>query len=79
MSEMETIEDVIKTIDIQNLSQADFMSIVGEIFQAFAEREHEHKLALWLEDQRQAYKDGLLSAEQIAQLESLPNFSWETP
>jgi len=33
----ETIEDVIKTIDISKLSQTEFVDIVGLIFQEFKE------------------------------------------
>jgi hypothetical protein len=37
MMRTETIEDVIKTIDISKLSQAEFVAIVDEIFQVFKE------------------------------------------
>ena len=78
MSEMETIMEVIQTINIEELTQEQFRDVVKEIFQAFAEREEEHKLAVWLQEQKLAYKDGLLSDDQIKKLESLPNFSWKS-
>jgi hypothetical protein len=34
---METIEDVIKTIDISKLNQHQFVAVVHEIFQMFRE------------------------------------------
>jgi hypothetical protein len=37
----------------------------------------EHELAMWADEQRIAYRDGLLSNEQIRMLESLPGWSWE--
>ena len=35
---METVEDVIKTIDISKLKQYQFVAVVDEIFQMFRER-----------------------------------------
>jgi hypothetical protein len=35
---METVEDVIKTIDIEKLNQDQFVAVVHEIFQIFRER-----------------------------------------
>jgi hypothetical protein len=35
---METVEDVIKTIDISKLNQYQFVAVVDEIFQMFRER-----------------------------------------
>jgi hypothetical protein len=36
---METIMEVIQTIDIEKLTQEQFRNVVAEIFQAFAEME----------------------------------------
>ena len=36
---METIMEVIQTIDIEKLTQEQFRSVVAEIYQAFAEME----------------------------------------
>ena len=36
---METIMEVIQTIDIKHLTQEEFRNIVAEIYQAFAEME----------------------------------------
>ena len=35
---METVEDVIKTIDISKLNQYQFVAVVHEIFKMFRER-----------------------------------------
>ena len=35
------------------------------------------ELAQWMEGQRQAYKNGTLSPEQIEKLEQIPEWSWE--
>ena len=36
------------------------------------------ELAQWIEEQRQAYKNGTLSQEQINKLEQIPEWSWES-
>lgn len=37
---------------------------------------HEHKLAVWCDEQRDAYARGALSDDQIEEMESLPGWSW---
>jgi len=37
---------------------------------------HEHKLAVWCDEQRDAYARGALSDDQIEKMESLPGWSW---
>lgn len=36
----------------------------------------ENQLALWMEEQQEAYKQGKLSKKQIELLESLPKWKW---
>ena len=43
-----------------------------------AKVKEEHKLAAWLEEQRESYRDGTLEDWKIKELERLPNFSWES-
>ena len=38
---------------------------------------HEHELAVWCDEQRDAYARGALSDDQIEKMESLPGWSWE--
>tara|TARA_Y200000002_G_scaffold302081_1_gene257374 strand:+ start:113 stop:538 length:426 start_codon:yes stop_codon:yes gene_type:complete len=38
---------------------------------------HEHSLAVWCDEQRDAYARGALSDYQIRKIESLPGWSWE--
>ena len=35
------------------------------------------ELAQWIDEQRQAYKNGTLSQEQIEKLESVPGWTWD--
>lgn len=39
--------------------------------------DEELRLALWVEEQKEAYKQGKLNSEQITKLEELPNWSWD--
>ena len=39
--------------------------------------QHEHSLAVWCDEQRDAYARGALSDDQIEKMESLPGWSWE--
>ena len=38
--------------------------------------DEEHELAMWIEEQMQAYRDGKLEQWQIDKLQSLPNWKW---
>ena len=40
------------------------------------EQEHEHMLAVWCDEQCEAYKKGLLTKYQIEKLEALPYWHW---
>lgn len=39
----------------------------------------EQKLALWIKEQKLAYKKGTLTKRQIKLLEDLPNWTWDLP
>ena len=39
--------------------------------------DEELKLAVWVEEQKEAYKKGKLNEDQIKKLEDLPNWSWD--
>jgi len=41
-----------------------------------AQKAEEHKLAQWIATQKKAYKQGLLSPEQINDLEMFPGWEW---
>ena len=41
--------------------------------------EGDHKLGIWVNGRRQAYRKGILSAEHIQLLESLPDWTWKPP
>ena len=85
---MDATTEIIQTIAKYKLTPEDFAEICDEILDVASpppherpdldEDENEHRLALWVEEQRQAYKDGLLSDMQIKMMEELPNFTWES-
>lgn len=37
----------------------------------------QREMAQWIDEQRQAYKNGTLSQEQIKKLEQIPDWNWE--
>lgn len=39
---------------------------------------NENELAIWVEEQKRAYRRGMLSKEQINKLESIPHWTWQT-
>lgn len=41
-----------------------------------ASEEEEENLSIWVDEQRQAYKDGKLTPEQIQKLESINGWTW---
>ena len=42
-----------------------------------AARSHEHDLAIWVEDQKTAFRNGELADHQIRKLERLPGWTWD--
>lgn len=39
--------------------------------------DEELELCLWIDEQKEAYRNGKLSKDQIEKLESLPNWTWK--
>ena len=51
-----------------------FQSVINER----ARRSEEKSLARWCDEQRKAYKKNKLTKEQIAKLEALPGWKWDS-